>query len=125
MKVSYNWLCDFLDLKSAGRSADHVAPTLAAVGFALEGLERPGEDVVYDLEIPANRPDCLNHRGIARELAAHYGTTLELPDLTPPTGRTQEISASVGILEPALCPRYTARLIENVTIGRSPDWPTV
>ena len=80
------------------------------------------QDVVYDLEIHANRPDCLNHWGIARELGAHYGATLQLPDLTPPLGRDQEIPASVEIQDPDLCPRYTARLIENVRVESSPDW---
>ena len=122
MKISYQWLCEFLDLRSGGRSPDEVAQALARIGFALEGLEEHEEDVVYDLEIHANRPDCLNHRGIARELSAHYGTPLELPDLTAPPGRENEIPASVEILDPALCPRYTARLIENVTVESSPDW---
>ena len=122
MKVSYNWLCDVLDLKADDRSPDEVAIALARIGFALEGLEEYGQDVVYDLEIHANRPDCLNHRGIARELGAHYGATLQLPDLTPPPGGDQEIPASIAIQDSDLCPRYTARLIENVKVETSPDW---
>ena len=122
MKVSYNWLCDFLDLKGGDRPPDQVALALARIGFALEGRQEYGQDVVYDLEIHANRPDCLNHWGIARELGAHYGATLQLPDLTPPPGRDQEIPASVKIQDPDLCPRYTARLIENVRVESSPDW---
>ena len=122
MKVSYNWLCDFLDLKGEDRPPDEVALALARIGFALEGREEYGQDVVYDLEIHANRPDCLNHWGIARELGTHYGATLQLPDLTPPPVRDQENLASVEIQDPDLCPRYTARLIENVKVESSPDW---
>ena len=122
MKVSYNWLCDFLDLKAEGRSPDEVAIALARIGFALEGREEYGQDVVYDLEIHANRPDCLNHRGIARELGAHYGVTLQHPDWTPPPGGDQANPASVVIQDSDLCPRYTARLIENVKVETSPDW---
>ena len=122
MKVSYHWLCDFLDLKAENRSPDEVAIALARIGFALEGREEYGQDVVYDLEIHANRPDCLNHRGVARELAAHYGVALRLPDLTPPPGGDQANPASVAIQDSDLCPRYTARLIENVKVETSPDW---
>ena len=122
MKVSYNWLCDFLDLRAEDRSPDEVAIALARIGFALEDWEEYGQDVVYDLEIHANRPDCLNHRGIARELGAHYGVTLQLPDLTPPPGGDQENPASVAIQDIDLCPRYTARLIENVKVESSPGW---
>ncbi len=122
MRVSYNWLGDFLDLTGAERSPDQVALALARIGFALEGRQECGQDVVYDLEIHANRPDCLNHWGIARELGAHYGATLQLPDLTPPPGRDGEIRPSVRIEDSKLCPRYTARLIENVTVESSPAW---
>ncbi len=122
MKVSYHWLSDFLNLKGGDRSPDEIAVALARIGFALEGREEYGQDVVYDLEIPSNRPDCLNHWGIARELGAHYHATLQLPDLTPPLGRDQKIRASVDIQDSDLCPRYTARLIENVTVESSPDW---
>ena len=122
MKVSYHWLSDFLNLKGGDRSPDEIAVVLARIGFALEGREEYGQDVVYDLEIPSNRPDCLNHWGIARELGAHYQATLQLPDLTPPLGRDQKIRASVDIQDSDLCPRYTARLIEDVTVESSPDW---
>ncbi len=122
MKVSYDWLCDFLALRETAREPDQVAGALARIGFTVEGREEVEQDVVLDLEIPANRPDCLNHLGIARELAAHYGMDLRMPDLTAPGGRKGSRSASIRILDPDLCPRYTARLIETVSLKDSPEW---
>jgi phenylalanyl-tRNA synthetase beta chain len=81
-------------------------------------------DTVLDLEITPNRPDCLSMRGIARE----FGAVLDSPPAPLPTaditeqGASIDSAATVSITEPALCPRYAARLIRNVKIGPSPQW---
>lgn len=85
-----------------------------------------GTDAVIDWEVTPNRPDWLCHIGIAREIAAVSGkaTGLRLPDvaLRPVPGTRALDVATVGVSAPDLCPRYTARLLRNVTIGPSPDW---
>src|SRR5215472_14246823 len=94
-----------------------------------EYLGRSGMDVVYDLEITPNRPDLNSVIGIAREIAAVTGNPLRLPSVTTGTAQTgsgaaQRVSYLVAIrIEDAeLCPRYTARVVRGVKIGRSPDW---
>ena len=83
-------------------------------------------DVVLDAEITTNRPDCLCHVGIARELAAALGETLNEPDTMVPEERESAVvtaqRASVRIEDPSGCPRFVARVIEDVTIGPSPEW---
>ncbi len=80
-------------------------------------------DVIFDLDVTPNRPDCLSMIGIAREIAALTDKPLHLPQICyeeaeKPIGQF----ISVDIIEPVLCPRYCASLITGVTIAPSPDW---
>ncbi len=80
-------------------------------------------DSVVDFEITNNRPDCLSIRGLAREAAATFGTPLELPEpKVKGSGDSILNYLDVDILEPDLCPRYTARVVKNVRIAPSPEW---
>lgn len=80
-------------------------------------------DVVLDVNVFANRGDCLGHLGIAREVGALYGKTVRLPDTTAPTGDDDVASTvSVAIDDPVGCPRYTARVLSGLRIGPSPRW---
>ena len=81
------------------------------------------KDTVFDVGITPNRADCLNVIGIAREIATLTGKKLKLPEIvfSETEGDIQEIT-SVDILDPDLCPRYTARVIKDVKIKSSPCW---
>ena len=80
-------------------------------------------DSVVDFEITNNRPDCLSVRGLAREAAATFGTPLSLPEpRVKGSGDSILNYLDVDILEPELCPRYTARFVKNVRIAPSPEW---
>ncbi len=80
-------------------------------------------DTVLELEVTPNRPDCLSMAGVAREVGAITGARASVPASTPvESGEPASSSVSVTIEDPALCPRYTARLVRGVRIGPSPDW---
>ena len=81
------------------------------------------DDVVFELEITPNRPDCLSLIGVAREIRAETGNALKLPAVTLNEDETdiQEMT-SVTIEAPDLCPRYAARVIRGVKVGESPAW---
>jgi len=83
-------------------------------------------DTVLDLEITTNRPDCLCHLGVARELAAALGESLTEPPAAVPEGMESaasvELRAQVRIDDAQGCPRFTARVIEGVAVGPSPLW---
>ena len=80
-------------------------------------------DHIFDLEVTPNRPDCLSLLGVAREVAALTGVSVREPDPSyPEEGDPIDSMASVEIVDPELCPRYTASLISGVTIGPSPTW---
>lgn len=82
-------------------------------------------DIAVEFEITSNRPDCLSVIGLARETAASFATDLKLH--TPvvketDNGKTINDYISVEIKDPDLCPRYTARVVENIKIEPSPKW---
>ena len=80
-------------------------------------------DTVLELEITPNRPDCLSVAGVAREIGAITGKPASWPGSKPEeSGAPVTDSITVTIEDPALCSRYTARLIRGVKIGPSPDW---
>ena len=80
-------------------------------------------DTVFEFDLTPNRPDCLSVIGIAREIAAIQNTVLTYPDFTlaDEKDRISDLT-SVKIDAPEHCPRYAARLVENITIEPSPFW---
>lgn len=120
MKISYQWLQEFVEIPVDARS---LADALSMAGLPTESIEERGEDSILELEVTSNRGDCLSHWGIAREVA----TIFHLP-LKPPKISIQEAStevgkvASVDITAPDLCHRYCARVVVAVKVGPSPSW---
>ncbi len=120
MKILLSWLKDYIQIK---HSPDEVADILSDLGFPCEGIEYLDGDAVIDVEITSNRGDCLGYIGVARELAAVTGQKLKIPQVKPPESDKDVTDfAAVEIAEPDLCCRYTARVIQDVKVGPSPDW---
>lgn len=118
MKVSLHWLRDFVDVPSDPRE---VKSTLTNLGLGVESFTREDDDWVLEVEVTTNRPDCLSHYGVARELATAYGKPLA--PLRPAVEEIPEpAAAEIEILDPDLCARYCARVIRNVEVRPSPDW---
>ena len=135
MKISYQWLkvyCPDLAV-----SPTDLAERLLLAGFPVESIEAAGDDTVLDVEVTSNRPDLLGYIGMAREVAALTGATFTPPKAgeignplsptLPQRGRENtagpDLAARAAIrVESPDCPYYTARIIENVTIGPSPAW---
>jgi phenylalanyl-tRNA synthetase beta chain len=120
MKLSPQWIRDFVDLPVDNRK---LAEALTAVGIAVEGIHGSGADTIFEMEIGTNRPDAMNHYGVAREAAAIYDVPLK-----PLSALSSQHSAKASVApfpitveEPQLCPRFSVRAIRNVTIKPSPD----
>jgi phenylalanyl-tRNA synthetase beta chain len=83
-------------------------------------------DTVLELDITTNRPDCLCHVGVAREMAAAVGETVREPDPSIAEGLLSAASlgrrAEVQVDDGDGCPRFAVRIIENVAVGPSPGW---
>ncbi len=84
------------------------------------GIER---DVLFDLEINPNRPDAMSVAGVARDLAARLKVpfTIPTPQVATTGGNTADL-VSVEILDPDLCGRFYARVLDDVVMGPSPQW---
>lgn len=120
MKISLNWLTDYVD---ASLPAGELAEVFKHIGLPVEEILSTDTDIVLDLEVTSNRSDCLGHLGVARELAAATGKQFNPPEIgeLPVSGKASELT-SVAVLSPDLCPRYTARVIRGVKVGPSPAW---
>jgi phenylalanyl-tRNA synthetase beta chain len=117
VKFAYSWLVSYLPGPAPDPKA--LGERLTAVGFIVEGVEGAGAATVYDVEITANRPDGMNHRGLAREAAVAMRRAFgdaEAAVPVPEAGPAVGTRAAVVVAEPALCPRYSARVLEGVTI---------
>src|SRR5438034_52318 len=120
MKVVYNWLKDFVD---ATAPPEELASRLALAGTNVGSVENGPHGAVIDAEVGSNRPDCLGHYGIAREVGAIY--KLPLKHVAPKPAESAAKSSDairVEIQSPELCGRFTARVIRNVKIQPSPKW---
>ena len=120
MKVVYNWLKDFVDIAA---TPGELASRLALSGTNIGSVEQGPHGAVIDAEVSSNRPDCLGHLGIAREISAIYKVPLKLATPRPPeSASTASDAVKVEIQSPELCGRFTARVIRGVKIQPSPNW---
>ena len=116
MKISPYWLRDFVDIPV---DYTRLADELTLAGVAVEGISGEGDSTVFEMEITTNRPDAMNHYGVAREASALYDLSLKPiePKLPSSQGKSD---VTIDIQQPELCPRFTAREIRGVTIKSSP-----
>ena len=120
MKLVYNWLKDFVDVTAP---PNEIASRLALSGTNIGSVEHGPHGAVIDAEVGSNRPDCLGHYGIARELGAVYKLPLKpfAPKVSESAVRASD-AVKVEIQSPELCGRFTARVIRGVKIQPSPKW---
>ncbi|MBM3133328.1 MAG: phenylalanine--tRNA ligase subunit beta, partial [Chloroflexi bacterium] len=110
--------------KELGISESHegilVLPVDAPVG---ESLASYMGDTIFNITVTANRPDCLNMIGIAREVAAITGAKVRMPVVGYPEHDPPAADfIAIEIDDADLCARYCGGIIENVKIGPSPAW---
>ena len=92
MKVVYNWLKDFVGVTAP---TQELASRLALSGTNIAGVENGAHGAVLDAEVGSNRPDCLSHYGIGREVAAIYNLPLKHISPKPAESAGKEDSAVV------------------------------
>ena len=116
MKLSPAWIRDFIDLKVDDRQ---LAEDLTSIGMAVEGVSGQGELTVFEMEIGTNRPDAMNHYGVAREASAFYNLPLKpiVPRLPAARGRA---GVTITVEDERYCPRFSARVLHDVEIRPSP-----
>jgi phenylalanyl-tRNA synthetase beta chain len=120
MEFSLSWLADYVDLPA---DPQELAKRLTAAGLAVEGISDHAGDTIFDVDVTTNRPDCMNHFGLAREIAVLYGRPLRRPAAAPVEVAERAAGAArVTLEDPEGCPRFVARVVRGVKIGPSPEW---
>ena len=120
---SFGMICSEAELEiSENHEGIMVLPDDTKVGAPItEALNL--NDVVFEIGITPNRPDALSHIGVARELAALYNKSINIPQI-----KLKEIKnsikefASIEIEDEINCPRYSSIVVRNVQIKESPQW---
>jgi phenylalanyl-tRNA synthetase beta chain len=131
MKISPQWIRDFVDLDV---NYHQLADDLTLAGIAVESVNGEGDETIFEMDITTNRPDAMNHYGVARECSAIYDLPLKAiePQLPKPSaaeatsssdlsGTTEVAPFPIEIRDEPGCARFTARIIRNVTIKPSPE----
>ena len=134
MKISPSWVREFVNLDADDAK---LAVDLTRHGMAVEGISSEAGNTVYEIEFTTNRPDAMNHYGMARECSAIYDVDLKpllvkLPemamaaragvDFDPPDKKADKLEPFPIIIEDSQgCARYTARIVRGVKIGPSSE----
>lgn len=131
MKISPQWVRNFVDLDV---NYHQLAEDLTLAGIAVESVSGEDDRTIFEMDITTNRPDAMNHYGVARECSAIYDLPLKAiePRLPRPSAAKAGPSASLGgttevvpfpieIQDEQGCARFTARVIRDVTIKPSPE----
>lgn len=120
MIVSTDWLAEYV---SVAVPVEDLVDRLAMAGLNHESTNAVGRDTAIEIEVTSNRPDCLGHIGVARELSVLFDRPLLVPEprLLEAGGSAAE-SVAVEIIDPSMCPFYSARVIRGVHVGKSPAW---
>jgi phenylalanyl-tRNA synthetase beta chain len=121
MKLSSQWIREFVELSVDDR---RLAEDLTAAGIAVEGISGSGADTVFEMEIGTNRPDAMNHYGVAREAAAIYEAPLKQFSVLSSQFSVKPSDNGafpITVEEPGLCPRFSARVIRGTTIKPSSE----
>jgi phenylalanyl-tRNA synthetase beta chain len=123
LKILLSWIREFVDLDPS--EGPRLAEKLTNVGLAVERFipiaepDRTPQEVAFEMEIGTNRPDAMNHYGIAREAAAIYDLPLKPIESKLPAAKGNP-NFSIQVDEPALCPRFSARVIRGTEVKPSP-----
>jgi len=126
MKFTFNWLKEFVTVKA---SPEKLANLFTMAGLEVESLaalrdpDDGQQDWLFEIAVTPNRGDCLGLKGLARELAALTGGRLKCPAISP-HAKDARLAArvTIAIQNPRLCPRYSARVVEDLCIRPAPSW---
>jgi len=120
MLVSTEWLSEYIDSKL---SPNELSDRITMGGVEVEEVISKGGDSILNLAPTPNRGDCLSIIGVAKEVSALTGRSLNLPDIAPPAGKGRMKDwVKIVVGDSKATPRYTSRVVDGVKVGPSPDW---
>ncbi|WP_316816060.1 phenylalanine--tRNA ligase subunit beta [Pedobacter nyackensis] len=95
---------------------DTVVGTTAKAYFKLE------DDYLFEIGLTPNRADAASHLGVARDLAAYFRTTIQMPDISGFKTDNESLLIDVAVEDAVACPRYSSVTISGITVQASPEW---
>jgi len=120
VKVTYNWLKDFVNIKISPQA---LAEKLTMAGLEVVSLEEREGDFVFEIEITANRPDWLSVLGVAREVSSIIRAKLKTVNPKEPKIAVSKLKPiKISVRDKKDCTFYSARIICDVKVGPSPEW---
>jgi phenylalanyl-tRNA synthetase beta chain len=120
MKISIEWLRDYVRLPE---DLARLRADLSMIGLVVEAVAGEEAAPIFEVEVTSNRPDCLSYLGIAREIAALYGSRLKKrPAAKALRAETESIPYAIEIRDPDLCPRYVGLVLDGIRVAQSPAW---
>ncbi len=120
MLLLLSWLRDFVEIRESPRELAHA---LTMAGMAVDAIDDADGDSLFEFDITSNRPDAMNHRGMAREIASIYRRPLRRPAINvAESAIPASTRAAVEIEDTDSCLRYVGRVFEDVRVQPSPDW---
>ena len=120
MIISTTWLAEYVRWDAP---VEELVRRLLMSGLNHEATWQVGADTAIDIEVTSNRPDCLGHVGVAREVAVLFDRPLHIPAPRPLEANLPAAAAiAVEIVDSDVCPYYTARVIRGVRVRQSPAW---
>ncbi|MFH1551301.1 MAG: phenylalanine--tRNA ligase subunit beta [bacterium] len=125
MKVSYNWLQSYFKKKLP--NPEKLADLLTMHSFETDAVGKEGSDYVLDVDISPNRShDCLCHFGVAQEISVLLKEPIKEIDyskkIKEDVGKQIKQAVKIEVKDKDICPRYTARVVDNIKVGSSPKW---
>src|SRR3990167_4621324 len=118
MIVPLSWLKEYVDITLTPKE---LGEKLTEVGLGCEKIIKTKDDVIFELEITPNRPDCLSIIGVAREIAAIENKKIKFPQL-PNILKTQKPLPLIVKTDSKINPRFTGIIISGIKVGESPKW---
>jgi phenylalanyl-tRNA synthetase beta chain len=120
MKISIEWLKEYVDIEE---SPEKLKEDLSMIGLLAEWVTEAPGTMVLEIEVTSNRPDCLSHIGIAREIAALYHRPLRPPAMRDKLSVSpNRVPYQIEIRDLDLCPRYVGLVLDGIEVGTSPEW---
>lgn len=99
-----------------------VLPEDTQVGTTAKSYFKLEDDYLFEIGLTPNRADAASHLGVARDLAAYFRTSIQMPDVSGFKTAHESLSIDVAVEDAAACPRYSSVAISGVTVQPSPDW---
>ena len=117
MKLPVAWLKKYIDISL---SPEKLADALTMSGSKVDAVKKINNEVVIEIEVTTNRPDCLSILGLAHEVSAITGKKVKVPaayNIKEKSGKN--ITIKIAIEDKKACPLYTARLLKDVKISNA------